>query len=266
MPITDVTDGDARAGPRHVPRPHRGGRARARDRAARRRRRLRHAPAQDQRGAVAGPDRARRPRRAKRNLFTLKATDEAIGNLGKKGAREDVARRCSRRPAPASDDTLLVGVDQPGPLAMAMGILRLEMGRELKLVDEKAFRFLWVTDFPLFEHDAADRRCVSVQPPVHRAARRGRAAARQRPGSRAGQGLRPRPQRHRGGRRQHPYPRLRAAGEGLQGPVADRRGGAGALRLLPRGAPVRHAAPRRDRPGRGPHGHDPGRRVVASAT
>ena len=34
---------------------------------------------------------------------------------------------------------------------MAMGILRLEMGRELKLVDEKAFRFLWVTDFPLFE-------------------------------------------------------------------------------------------------------------------
>ena len=40
-----------------------------------------------------------------------------------------------------------------GPLAMAMGILRLEMGRELKLVDEKAYRFLWVTDFPLFEWD-----------------------------------------------------------------------------------------------------------------
>ena len=53
---------DARAGARHVPRPHRRGRARPRHRAARRRRRLRHAHAQDQRGAVAGPHRARRAR------------------------------------------------------------------------------------------------------------------------------------------------------------------------------------------------------------
>ena len=27
------------------------------------------------------------------------------------------------------------------------------MGRELKLVDEKAWRFLWVVDFPMFEYD-----------------------------------------------------------------------------------------------------------------
>ena len=27
------------------------------------------------------------------------------------------------------------------------------MGRELKLIDEKAWRFLWVTDFPMFEKD-----------------------------------------------------------------------------------------------------------------
>ncbi len=56
---------------------------------------------------------------------------------------------------------------------MAMGILRLEMGRELKLVDEKAFRFLWVTDFPLFEWDEGGERLVEPAPPVHGAARRG---------------------------------------------------------------------------------------------
>ena len=50
---------------------------------------------------------------------------------------------------------------------MAMGILRLEMGRELKLIDDKAFSFLWVTDFPLFEYDAGERRFVSAAPPVH---------------------------------------------------------------------------------------------------
>jgi aspartyl-tRNA synthetase len=46
-----------------------------------------------------------------------------------------------------------------------MGILRLEMGRELKLVDENAFRFVWITDFPLFEYDAGANRFVSVNHP-----------------------------------------------------------------------------------------------------
>jgi len=104
-------------------------------------------------------------RGAKRNLFTLKSTDEAVSSLGKKGAREDVARRMLEKAGAGRDDTLLVGVDQPGPLAMAMGILRLEMGRELRLVEESAHRFLWVTDFPLFEKDAGSGRWTSVNHP-----------------------------------------------------------------------------------------------------
>ena len=104
-------------------------------------------------------------RGAKRNLFTLKSTDEAVSNLGKKGAREEVARRMLEKAGAGRDDTLLVGVDQPGPLAMAMGILRLEMGRELKLVEESAYRFLWITDFPLFEKDTGAGRWTSVNHP-----------------------------------------------------------------------------------------------------
>ncbi|HET8647504.1 MAG TPA: aspartate--tRNA ligase, partial [Vicinamibacteria bacterium] len=104
-------------------------------------------------------------RGSKRPLFTLKATDEAIGNLVKKGVKEGVARRMLEKAGARNDDTLLVGVDREGPLAMAMGILRLEMGRELKLVDEKAWRFLWVTDFPLFEKDPHTGRLASVNHP-----------------------------------------------------------------------------------------------------
>jgi aspartyl-tRNA synthetase len=104
-------------------------------------------------------------RGARRNLFTLKATDEAVSNLVKKGAREDVARRIFARAGAQKDDTLLVATDQPGPVAMGMGILRLEMGKELKLVDEKAFRFLWVTEFPLMEYDAGAKRYVSLHHP-----------------------------------------------------------------------------------------------------
>jgi len=76
-----------------------------------------------------------------------------------------VARRLLEKVGAQKDDTVLVGVDQPGPVAMAMGILRLEMGRELKLVDEKAYRFLWVTDFPLFEWDRETGRYASLHHP-----------------------------------------------------------------------------------------------------
>jgi aspartyl-tRNA synthetase len=104
-------------------------------------------------------------RASKRNLFTLKAADEAVANLAKKGASEAVARRLIEKTGAGREDTLLVGIDAPGPLAMAMGILRLEMGRELKLVDESAFRFVWVTEFPLFQRDGASGRLASVNHP-----------------------------------------------------------------------------------------------------
>ena len=104
-------------------------------------------------------------RASKRNIFNIKATDEAVGNLAKKGASEAVARRLLEKAGASRDDTVLVAVDEPAPLAMALGILRLEMGRELKLVDEKAYRFLWVTHFPLFERDAASGRLQSVNHP-----------------------------------------------------------------------------------------------------
>ena len=75
-----------------------------------------------------------------------------------------MARQLLAKVGAQKDDTVLVGTDAEGPLAMALGILRLEMGRELKLVDEKAWRFLWVTDFPLFERDSSGR-LVSVNHP-----------------------------------------------------------------------------------------------------
>ena len=101
----------------------------------------------------------------KRNLLTLKATDDQLAKLAEKGASAEVGRKLLDKVGASKDDTVLVGVDQPGPVAMAMGILRLEMGRELKIVDEKAYRFLWVTDFPLFEWDRELGRHVSLHHP-----------------------------------------------------------------------------------------------------
>jgi aspartyl-tRNA synthetase len=104
-------------------------------------------------------------RAERRNLLTLKANDDTVSKLAEKGASAEVARRLFAKVGARKDDTVLVGVDQPAPVAMAMGILRLELGRELKLIDESAFRLLWVTDFPLFEWDREERRFVSLHHP-----------------------------------------------------------------------------------------------------
>lgn len=40
----------------------------------------------------------------------------------------------------------------------ALSHLRTELGRELKLIDESAFKFLWVVDFPLLEYDTENKR------------------------------------------------------------------------------------------------------------
>ncbi len=101
----------------------------------------------------------------KRNLLTFKVNEDTLGKLSEKGASAEVARRIFEKTGAGKDDTLLIGVDQPSPVAMAMGILRVELARELKLVDEGAYRFLWVTDFPLFEWDRELGRYVSLHHP-----------------------------------------------------------------------------------------------------
>jgi aspartyl-tRNA synthetase len=104
-------------------------------------------------------------RAEKRGLLTLKANDEQVAKLVEKGASADVAGKIFDKTGAAKDDTVLIGVDKEGPIAMAMGILRLELGKELKLIDEKAWCFLWVVDFPLFEWDKDQKRYVSLHHP-----------------------------------------------------------------------------------------------------
>lgn len=47
----------------------------------------------------------------------------------------------------------------------ALAMLRTELGRELKLIDESKFRFLWVVDFPLLEYDPEGKRWAARHHP-----------------------------------------------------------------------------------------------------
>jgi aspartyl-tRNA synthetase len=53
-------------------------------------------------------------------------------------------------------------------VSRVLGALRLHLGRELELIDEDAWRFLWVTDFPMFEWDDAEGRWTAVHHPFTR--------------------------------------------------------------------------------------------------
>jgi aspartyl-tRNA synthetase len=50
--------------------------------------------------------------------------------------------------------TLLFVADEPREVSRILGFLRLHLGRELGLIDETAWRFTWVTDFPMFKWDS----------------------------------------------------------------------------------------------------------------
>jgi aspartyl-tRNA synthetase len=49
--------------------------------------------------------------------------------------------------------TALFAADEPAEVSRVLGFLRLHLGRELGLIDETAWKFLWVTDFPMFKWD-----------------------------------------------------------------------------------------------------------------
>jgi aspartyl-tRNA synthetase len=66
--------------------------------------------------------------------------------------------------------TVLFAADDPAAAARVLGALRLHLGRELGLIDEDAWRFVWITDFPMFEWDDELERWKAVHHPFTRPA------------------------------------------------------------------------------------------------
>ncbi|MCA9285182.1 MAG: aspartate--tRNA ligase [Phycisphaerales bacterium] len=62
-------------------------------------------------------------------------------------------------------DAVLFAADTYAIATKTMGEVRLRMGRELGLVPEGQWKFLWVIDFPMFEHDDERNRWVALHHP-----------------------------------------------------------------------------------------------------
>jgi aspartyl-tRNA synthetase len=62
-------------------------------------------------------------------------------------------------------DLLLFVADTKKVVADALGALRLKLGKELNLIDETKFNFLWITDWPLLEYDEEEGRYYAAHHP-----------------------------------------------------------------------------------------------------
>ena len=62
-------------------------------------------------------------------------------------------------------DLLLFAADKKSLVWNVLGAIRLEMGKELGLMDENQWNFLWVTEFPLFEWSEEEGRFMSMHHP-----------------------------------------------------------------------------------------------------
>lgn len=62
-------------------------------------------------------------------------------------------------------DLLLFAADKNAIVWSVLGALRLELGKQMGLIDENRFQFLWVTEFPLLEWNEEENRFVAMHHP-----------------------------------------------------------------------------------------------------
>ena len=96
-----------------------------------------------------------------KGLAWIKVNERAKGAAGLqspivKNLHEKALAEILRRSEAQDGDLILFGADRAEVVNEVMGTLRQKLGHELGLA-EKAWRPLWVVDFPMFEHDAESK-------------------------------------------------------------------------------------------------------------
>lgn len=97
-------------------------------------------------------------------IYIKRSGGETKCSVGKFLKDETVDAMVERAEAGEEDLVLILAGPKPRVYEQ-LGILRLMMGRDLDLIDESKFNFLWVTDFPLVEWDEEDRRYYALHHP-----------------------------------------------------------------------------------------------------
>jgi aspartyl-tRNA synthetase len=97
-------------------------------------------------------------------LVWVRQTAESV-QVSAKAIGEDGARRVLDAAAAAREDLLVLGSGAPDAISKVLGQLRLAVAKKQNLIPDNRWELLWVTDFPLFDWNAGERRWDSVNHP-----------------------------------------------------------------------------------------------------
>ncbi|MBU8730362.1 aspartate--tRNA ligase [Cytobacillus oceanisediminis] len=106
-----------------------------------------------------------------KGLAWFKAEEDGLKGPIAKFVTEDEQKAFYAALSVEPGDLLLFVADKKNVVADALGALRLKLGKELDLIDQSKFNFLWVTDWPLLEYDEEEGRYYAAHHPFTMPAR-----------------------------------------------------------------------------------------------
>lgn len=103
-----------------------------------------------------------------KGLAWIKVTAEGLtGPIGK-FFQDEYGQKLVERMKAEPGDTLVFVADKKSIVADSLGALRKKLGKDLGLIDESQFAFLWITDWPLLEYSEEEARYTAAHHPFTR--------------------------------------------------------------------------------------------------
>ncbi|WP_102274451.1 aspartate--tRNA ligase [Cytobacillus massiliigabonensis] len=106
-----------------------------------------------------------------KGLAWLKAEEDGLKGPISKFVTEEEQKAIKTALSVETGDLLLFVADKKSVVADALGALRIKLGKDLELIDQSKFNFLWVTDWPLLEYAEEEGRYYAAHHPFTMPAR-----------------------------------------------------------------------------------------------
>ena len=98
-------------------------------------------------------------------LAWLKQENGTVSGSIAKGLSEEEMNGLKESLGMQDGDLVLIVADKPRIARASLGALRVRLAKELGIIPEDQYRFLWVTDFPMFEWSEEEERWVASHHP-----------------------------------------------------------------------------------------------------
>jgi len=98
-------------------------------------------------------------------LVWMRVTENGVETPSEKFLGKEIVNAIKEKMGAKTGDLIMIISGTWSKAYNILGSLRLEMARRLNLIDESKINLLWVTDFPMFEYDEAEKRHVAVHHP-----------------------------------------------------------------------------------------------------